>query len=390
MRISGLVKAADRVREDLRRGIPPEARDEFRDRVRTLVSQVEMLCDEHAASVDDLPGPSRKAYAFLRELDLNDLPEPSEETPAPAPTARISGVVGAAERIARQLWRERKRLAEDSRARDGIRETAASHAAAIEEIAKDQDSSASALPARARRHYALLRWFAWGSSVEVWLEAMNRAGEHLVPPEGTELTLTMLPMSSAWRWRKRGRRIDLKVSTAFLAAREEEWRRFSRVLAGGADADAAKRAVRTFVASDRAVAAVQEIERLATPADATAGRAHDLATSFSRVNLRLFGGRLGAPNLLWSERITGRVFGRYRKDRDEVVISRSLDDPDVPPEIVDFVVYHELLHRDMGTEERNGRREVHSPEFRRREALFPGAADADAFLERLARRLGGA
>lgn len=390
MRISGLVKAAARVREDLRRGIPPEARDEFRDRVRTLVSQVEMLCDENAASVDDLPGPSRKAYAFLRDLDLDELPEPSEEEPAPVPTARISGVVGAAERIARRLWRERDRFAREEWAREEIRETAASHAAAIEEIAKEQDSAPEALPARARRHYALLKWFAEPGTIERWVEAMVRAGEGLATAAGADPTLTMVPMSAAFRWRKRGRRISLRVSTAYLAAGPEDWELLARSLTGGADAAAAKKGARRFLASPAAVAAVREIDAMAAPPDATAGRAHDLATSFSRVNLRMFGGKLGAPNLLWSKRITGRVFGRYRKDRDEVVISQSLDDPEVPPEIVDFVVYHELLHREMGTEERNGRRRVHSPEFRRREALFPAAAAADAFLERLARRLGGA
>jgi len=42
----------------------------------------------------------------------------------------------------------------------------------------------------------------------------------------------------------------------------------------------------------------------------------------------------------------------------------------VPRYFIEFVVYHEMLHADMGTEEHEGRRSIHSREFRKRERLF--------------------
>jgi hypothetical protein len=42
----------------------------------------------------------------------------------------------------------------------------------------------------------------------------------------------------------------------------------------------------------------------------------------------------------------------------------------VPPYVVEFIVYHEMLHAQLGVEEQNGRRAVHTRELRRREKLF--------------------
>jgi hypothetical protein len=47
-----------------------------------------------------------------------------------------------------------------------------------------------------------------------------------------------------------------------------------------------------------------------------------------------------------------------------------LDRRTVPRFFVEFIVYHEMLHADIGVETRNGRRRVHTWEFRRRERLF--------------------
>jgi hypothetical protein len=110
------------------------------------------------------------------------------------------------------------------------------------------------------------------------------------------------------------------------------------------------------------------------------GTHRDLAEVFERVNRGCFGGRLGPPRLVWSRRHTGRKLGHYQPLTDTVMLSLNLDDARVPDVAVDFVMYHELLHRELGAQIVNGRHIVHGPAFRRAERRFPGYEAAQAFL----------
>ncbi len=68
-----------------------------------------------------------------------------------------------------------------------------------------------------------------------------------------------------------------------------------------------------------------------------------------------------------------------------VMLSVSLDDPSVPAFVVDFVMYHELLHKKHGVTLANGRRMAHTPAFRADELLFARDHEAFAHLKALAR-----
>jgi hypothetical protein len=114
------------------------------------------------------------------------------------------------------------------------------------------------------------------------------------------------------------------------------------------------------------------------------GRCHDLAQSFARVNAAYFAGELTPPRLTWSRTITKRLMGYYLAERDTLMLSLTLDRADVPAHIVDFVMYHELLHRVLGVPLIDGRRRPHGRAYREAERKFEGYAEADAFLKRLA------
>ena len=68
------------------------------------------------------------------------------------------------------------------------------------------------------------------------------------------------------------------------------------------------------------------------------------------------------------------------------MLSISLDDPRVPSSLVDFVMYHELLHKKHGAVLVNGRRLVHSPQFRAEERRFPDYSEVVGSLSDLVRR----
>lgn len=85
--------------------------------------------------------------------------------------------------------------------------------------------------------------------------------------------------------------------------------------------------------------------------------------------------------------MAGCKFGHYDFTTDEIQISPMLDTPDVPAFVVDFVMYHELLHKRFGLRWSNGRGAAHTPVFRREERRFERFNEAEAALNRLAAAL---
>jgi predicted metal-dependent hydrolase len=107
------------------------------------------------------------------------------------------------------------------------------------------------------------------------------------------------------------------------------------------------------------------------------------------VNAVYFEGRMPKPALVWNRTLTARKFGHYQPVRDTVMVSVSLDDPKVPAYVVDFVMYHELLHKKHGVTTLNGRRLAHSPEFRADERRYAEYREAERLLNELALRQRG-
>jgi predicted metal-dependent hydrolase len=104
------------------------------------------------------------------------------------------------------------------------------------------------------------------------------------------------------------------------------------------------------------------------------------------VNREYFNGKIQQPHLVWNNRVTKRKFGHYQWDTDTVMVSRSLDDPRVPEFVVDFVIYHELLHKKRGSVLVNQRRVVHSKSFREEESCFARYSEAQEYLNKLSQK----
>jgi predicted metal-dependent hydrolase len=67
-----------------------------------------------------------------------------------------------------------------------------------------------------------------------------------------------------------------------------------------------------------------------------------------------------------------------------IVISRSLDRPDIPEFLIEYVLYHEMLHLKHQPRIVNGRRMYHTPAFRAEERRFERFEQAIALLDRIA------
>ena len=117
------------------------------------------------------------------------------------------------------------------------------------------------------------------------------------------------------------------------------------------------------------------------------GDFYDLDEIFDRLNQAYFRNSLQKPVLSWSSRRTYRILGHHDSTHETVIISKSLDDRKVPKFVVEYVVFHEMLHIFHPTEHRNGRRFNHTPAFKRNERKFSYFEEAENWIELNVRNL---
>jgi hypothetical protein len=109
-----------------------------------------------------------------------------------------------------------------------------------------------------------------------------------------------------------------------------------------------------------------------------------LEDSFNRVNVEYFQSQLQQPELCWSPVHARRVLGSYQERSDRLIISRVFDSVNVPIFVLDYLMYHELLHKFLGIGRRNdGKRCMHGKEFREIEKQFKHFKEAHHFLKTL-------
>jgi len=113
------------------------------------------------------------------------------------------------------------------------------------------------------------------------------------------------------------------------------------------------------------------------------GHYYDLDAVFEELNTRFFHGLMARPRMSWSQAKTRRILGHYDPAHNAIIISRIFDHPAMPAFVLEYIVYHEMLHLKHPVKLRGSRRCVHSAEFQAEEKLFPRVGEANAFLKRL-------
>lgn len=106
----------------------------------------------------------------------------------------------------------------------------------------------------------------------------------------------------------------------------------------------------------------------------TEGNCYDLLEMFHSVNKEYFEGRVSA-SITWGikgpRRVAARrTLGSYCGDNNTIRINPMLDNKRIPRYFLEFIVYHEMLHADIGIRTDAVRRSMHSKEFKRREKMF--------------------
>jgi len=117
------------------------------------------------------------------------------------------------------------------------------------------------------------------------------------------------------------------------------------------------------------------------------GDTYDLDQIFADLNQRYFGDTLPEPVLTYSAGKTYRILGHHDSTHKHITISRSLDSPDVPRYVIEYVVFHEMLHIAHPTQHINGRRYNHTAAFKKDERKFAHYHAAERWIENNVRKL---
>jgi hypothetical protein len=114
------------------------------------------------------------------------------------------------------------------------------------------------------------------------------------------------------------------------------------------------------------------------------GEHFDLEELFEDLNVRYFHGLMSRPVLGWSMRPSRTTLGHYDPSHHMIVLSKILDQRQVPRLAVEYVMFHEMLHLRFPVEHRGARRCVHTAEFKEAEKEFERLKEAREMLKRLA------
>jgi hypothetical protein len=411
LRISGLVGLAKRVRQELAGPVSPERLAQLRKETAQTVASIERILREQHVRLESLPAPSRKALAFLQGLDWGAVApdespfvghRPPESVSFRGLPRYFSNLLDRLARVAPSCPDVAPPRAGDhrsaprtgvllARACDGqleeIYETIASDSANIETEIRSKDIRPEQLKRQARELRGWFAYFAQRENFERYCAAVRRAEpvfRATCPwPAGKAAAVLVhfRPMHGTYRVRGGRGTIVVDLTTPMICFDQNTLRAVAQItFRKGGD----RKAVHEAAAGEAHRRIDAAIELLGGVVDQMRGLHHDLEESFERVNAAYFGARLSRPRLVWSRSFATRKYGHYDHAHDTVMISAALDRARIPEYVVDFVVYHELLHRQLGITWKRNRIAAHTPELAAKERQFQQYDQAKAVLRKLA------
>jgi hypothetical protein len=114
-----------------------------------------------------------------------------------------------------------------------------------------------------------------------------------------------------------------------------------------------------------------------------AGQHFHLEELFDDLNQRFFSSLLGRPRLTWSRTASRVSLGHFDAAHNAIVISKVFDRPETPRPLVEYILYHEMLHLKYPIVHGKSRRCVHPASFLAEEQQFPQYQEAKKLLETL-------
>lgn len=390
VRIMGLVRFFNMVKNRLTTGIPEKELPLFLEQIKGVIQQVEDICEQNHITPSQLPSPSRKAYFFLKNLDMDKISQkgvPSSPQTGKQLSSQISikNIVRQCDYYCHDMWHHAQSYLKNPAEFQDLLENISNICSLVEQLCQNSGVTVANLKQPSRFAYAWFKYLSFPENLNNHLSALQTMQSILPtlnlshPQVPVEIHFTN--MQSYYRARLRRGTYLIKFNEGFINAPRNLMKQLlEKVLTKTQVA----RPHLQFVHSEEFYGVLYEMESFVDSLDTARGTTYNLEDSFRRVNETYFNGSLPKPRLTWNKLITISKFGHYQSSRDVVMISTSLDHPDVPPYVVDFVMYHELLHKKLGVTIRRGKKIVHSREFRELEKEFSHYQEAMNFLRRWA------
>jgi len=385
IRIQGLVKLANRIRDELSGPLSGERKAVLQKRVRNALQQIDEILKRESATVNTLPAPSRKAYMFLSTLDFDAINCSSSPSDGSSPVGSVSfrGLRRSLQGILDQ-WA----MARNEGSFQHVYEHIYSHSEHLEELIREDAIAPEQLTRETREIRGWLAYFAQRNHFDDYVTALQTAtpcfieAARALPKLPNEVFIHFKPIRGLYSSRTYRNLLLVKLPTPMVSFGRDTF----ELLAGLAiHRNGQKQLIMEAMLDEPYQSVLCELELLAGIADTSKGIWHDPAQSFERVNSAYFGNTMKQPRLVWSRIFTSRKFGHYDQAHDTVMISATLDRNDVPELVVDFIMYHELLHKKLGVKWSNGRKLAHSANFQRKERHFVKYDEAKSFLNKLAK-----
>jgi hypothetical protein len=113
-----------------------------------------------------------------------------------------------------------------------------------------------------------------------------------------------------------------------------------------------------------------------------AGKYVDLEPLFKNINEQYFDMSLRINGIGWTQRILKSFYANYALAYGTISINRAFDHPDVPPFVLEYLIYHEALHSIYPPRMIHGRLVKHTSELKKAEKSFPGYIKSKEWLKK--------
>jgi len=382
--VSGLVKFAKRVRQELAGPVSAQRLAQLRNEIDECTGGIEQLARDKDVRVQSLPLPSRKAYQFLKSLDLSTVAtdESSAASSFPPDSVSFRGLQRHFDNLLDRLARyvDRPEL-------DEVYETIVSDSASIEEEIRAQNIRPEQLKGPAREMRGWLAYFSQRENFQQYCAAVRRAEPAFRAASiwsakpSFEILVHFRPMHGMYHICGYSKWALVQLPTPTICFDEGLFQSVARIAFKKKGCD--RKAVNDAAGSEPYRKIASEIESLGGMVGQTRGVHHDLAASFDRVNAEYFNGTMSRPHLVWNRSFAVRKYGHYEHAHDTVMVNAVLDRKTVPEFVIDLIIYHELLHKQLGITWKNNRIAAHTPELKEKERRFKYHEQAWAVLRKL-------
>lgn len=314
---------------------------------------------------------------------------------------RITGLLRLSEEINRQIF---DILAENPGAADlsfsnpaiaALHQRLLQAAQSVEDLCSRRGAAPADLPTPSLRAYQWMRFLGGKRRLlehlracrEFHLLVQTTASNRTLLKQAERIRLKLYPSNYLYLAKKNRHERRIEIHQGFMRAPAEVRQAIVDCALNGRSAESTRRIQAYAKGEDfrlvsQALAETGQVNNLSSN-----GKVYDLAEIYERLNRDYFKGRLARPTLKWSRTAARRRLGYYEPDSGSITISRRLDRPDVDPLLVEYILFHEMLHQSQGVQVVNGRRRAHTSAFKRAERLFKGYRQAQKLMKDLGQKV---